>query len=210
MTGGGRTRAEETGQGRRLTLTPISFDIVVALGQLPDGLRLSPLAQAIGSPVSSVQAALRILVATRFAERVEAAPPHYRLDVTNPAYEHLLGLSTIQPEPAHVIAILLRANPAVTFAAVDAGGFVASVLGTSGEAGTDHDRLTSALATVRAAREDVPPVELHEHDELARHLAISVGLRGRVRSAIVLKGRVPKPSTAPSGRASSGSRQLVR
>jgi hypothetical protein len=210
MTGSGRSRADATGPGRRLTLTPISFDIVVALGQLPDGLRLSPLAQAIGSPVSSVQAALRILVATRFAERVEAAPPHYRLDVTNPAQGHLLGLSMIQPDPAHVVAILLRANPAVTFAAVDAGGFVASVLGASGEAGTDHDRLTSALAAIRAARDDVPPVELHEHEELARHLAISVGLRGRIRSAIVLKGRLPKPSTTPSGRAATGARQLVR
>ena len=210
MTGSGTTRLAETGQGRRLTLTPISFDIVAALGQLPGGLRLSPLALAIGSPVSSVQAALRILVATRLAERVEAAPPHYRLDVKNPAHEHLLGLSMIQPDPAHVVAILLRANPAVTFAAVDAGGFVASVLATSGEAGTDHDRLTSALGAIRAARDDVPPVELHEHEELARHLAISIGLRGRIRSAIVLKGRVPKPSTTPSGRASTGARQLVR
>ncbi len=122
MTGRGRLRGEDAAPARRLTLTPISFDIVVALGQLSDGLRLSPLAQAIGSPVSSVQAALRILVATRLAERVEAAPPYYRLNTANPAYQHLLGLAMVQPEPAHVAAILLRANPAVVFAAVDAGG----------------------------------------------------------------------------------------
>src|SRR5919112_5097091 len=118
---------DDSGSARRLTLTPISFDIVVALGQAPEGMRLSPLAQAIGSPISSVQAALRILVATRLAERIEAAPPHYQLNRSNPAYGHLLGLATVQPDPSHVAAILLRANPSVTFAAVDAGGFVAGL-----------------------------------------------------------------------------------
>jgi hypothetical protein len=210
MTGSGRSRIDAAGQARRLTLTPISFDIVAALGQLPDGLRLSPLALAIGSPVSSVQAALRILVSTGLAERVDAAPPHYRLDRANPAHGFLLGLSMVQPDPAHVVAILLRANPAITFAAVDAGGFVAGVVGgTAGDEETDRDRLTGALETIRASRDDVPPVELMDQDELARHLAVSVGLRGRIRDAIVLKGRVPKASGS-LGRSAAGARQLVR
>lgn len=211
MTGGGRLRGEDAGPARRLTLTPISFDIVVALGQLGDGLRLSPLAQAIGSPVSSVQAALRILVATKLAERVEAAPPYYRLNTANPAYQHLLGLAMVQPDPAHVAAILLRANPAVVFAAVDAGGFVAGLAaGDDEETRADRERLLRALETIRVDREDVPPVELLEQEELTRHLVVSVGLRDRIRAAIVLKGRIPRGSTAPADRTPGGVRQLVR
>lgn len=211
MTASGRSPGDAAGSPRRLTLTPISFDIVAALGQLGDGLRLSPLAQAIGSPISSVQAALRILVATRLAERVDVTPPYYRLNRTNPAYEHLLGLATVQPEPAHVVAILLRANPSIVFAAVDAGGFVAGLApndGTSIDA--DRDRLLRSLDAIRDARDDVPPVELLEHDELTRHLAVSVGLRDRIRAAIVLKGRVPRASSVPAGRPAAGARQLVR
>ena len=44
--------------GRRLALTPIGLDVISALAHAPAGLRLTPLAQVIGSPVSSVQAAL--------------------------------------------------------------------------------------------------------------------------------------------------------
>ena len=210
MTGGGRSSGDDAGAARRLTLTPISFDIVVALGQLPEGLRLSPLAQAIGSPVSSVQAALRILVATRLAERVDTAPPHYELNRSNPAYAHLLGLAMVQPDPSHVAAILLRANPAVVFAAVDAGGFVAGLAASDPETEVARDRLLRALDTIRDSRDDVPPVELLEQDELTRHLTVSVGLRDRIRAAIVLKGRVPRGTTAPAGRSASGVRQLVR
>lgn len=211
MTAGGRSRGDDAGSPRRLTLTPISFDIVAALGQLSDGLRLSPLAQAIGSPISSVQASLRILVATRLAERVDGTPPYYRLNRANPAYAHLLGLATVQPDPAHVVAILLRANPAVLFAAVDAGGFIAGLAPADGPAiDGDRDRLLRSLDAIRDVRDDVPPIELLEQDELTRHLAVSVGLRDRVRAAIVLKGRVPRASSVPAGRSATGARQLVR
>jgi hypothetical protein len=211
MTGSGRSRPNDGGAARRLTLTPISFDIVVALGQQPDGFRLSPLAQAIGSPVSSVQAALRILVATRLAERVEAAPPYYRLNRSNPAYAHLLGLAMVQPDPGHVAGILLRANPAVAFAAVDARGFVAGLVpGMVADPESDRDRLLRALDTIRESRDNVPPIELFEQDELARHLTVSVGLRDRIRSAIVLKGRIPKTQGVPASRPAAGVRQLVR
>lgn len=211
MTGGDRPGSDRVGHGRRLTLTPISFDIVVALGQLPEGLRLSPLAHAIGSPVSSVQAALRILVSARLAERVDATPPHYRLNRASPALDHLLGLSLVQPEPAHVVAILLRASPAVTFAVVDGGGFVAGVAQEDGgRADAPEGLLSGALDTIRASRDDVPPVELVEHEELARLLAVSVGLRSRIRDAIVLKGRLPTARTKRIVPEEAGARQPVR
>ncbi len=74
----------------------------------------------------------------------------------------------------------------------------------------DRDRLIQALETIRVDREDVPPVELMEQEELTRHLVVSVGLRDRIRAAIVLKGRIPRGSTAPAGRTPAGVRQLVR
>ena len=208
MTGGGRRTRDEAGQGRRLTLTPISFDIVAALGQVPDGLRLSPLAQAIGSPVSSVQAALRILVASGLADRLGPAPPHYRLAPTHPARDHLHRLSLVLPEPAHVIGIVLRASPAVSFACVDAAGFVAAL---PGGAPAARAEFLAALDSIRSDHPDVPPVDLHDADELARLITVSIGLRDRVREAIVLKGRVPStPPSNRSRRAANRDRLLVR
>ncbi|HSK51388.1 MAG TPA: hypothetical protein VLA44_01435 [Clostridia bacterium] len=209
MTGGGDRGRPAAAPPRRLTLTPISFDIAIALGQLPEGLRLSPLAHAIGSPVSSVQAALRILVSTGLAVRTRTTPPMYRLAEDHPAVEPLVTLSIVVAEPAHALAILLRANPAVRFAAVDSRGFVVAL---SGEPGDDRVRLDRAMEAVRGARIEVPRVELFEEQELGRHLAVSVGLRDRVRSAIVLKGHPPaRPGPAPpTTRRTEAERQLVR
>jgi hypothetical protein len=209
MTGGGSRDRAAAVQPRRLTLTPISFDIAIALGQLPEGLRLSPLAHAIGSPVSSVQAALRILVATGLAVRVGSSPPVYRLAEQHPAFEPLVALALTVSEPAHVLAILLRANPAVQFAAVDSRGFMAAIREDAIEA---RHRLDRSLETTRSTSDAVPRMELFDEQELVRHLAVSVGLRDRVRSAIVLKGHVP--SRAAATRSASvrraGERELVR
>jgi len=175
MTNGAEGGIDEAGSGRRLTLTPIGLDIVIALGQLPDGLRLSTLAHAIGSPVSSVQAALRVLAL---------------------------------PDAAHATAISARANPAVDLAVVDSAGFVLAV--SSAATPDDRVRLTETLAAIRAIRPDAPPVEIFDEGELTRLLAVSIGLRDRIRRAVVLKGRVPRGSRAPGTASASRSRQTVR
>lgn len=193
--------------GRRLTLTPISFDIVIALAQLPDGLRLSSLAHAIGSPVSSVQAALRVLVANRLAVRRGSSPPVYALAATHPAGRALQELALALPEPAHATAIAVRANPAVELAVVDSAGFLVGIA-SSGDAAA-RARLTDTLAAIRTRRPDVPPVELVDQAELTRHLAVSLGLRDRVRRAVVLKGRIPRTGSAPVGRPATTRRQPV-
>ena len=56
-------------------------------------------------------------------------------------------------------------------------------------AGT-HERLTRSLASVAAARSDAPPVQLLTIDELTRLSSVSLGLRARLASAVVLKGRL--------------------
>jgi hypothetical protein len=182
-----RARSAPDPGGRRLALTPISLDVVAALAHDPDGMRLTPLAHAIGSPVSSVQAALRILLANDLIARDADQPPRYRL-AAHPAAEALVEFAVLLPEPAHVLGVVLRASPAVLYAAADRAGFVVAVEPGSGPA---RDRLDRTLAIVRDARSDVPPVEQSELPELARIVAVSVGLRSRLDSAVTLKGRLP-------------------
>ncbi len=180
---------------RRLTLTPIGFDIVIALGQDPAGLRLSTLAHAIGSPVSSVQAVLRVLVANGLVLRNETSPPDYRLAPDHPGREALEQLALVLPEPAHAVGIALRASPAIEIAVVDAAGFIAGIVPAAHA--DDRDRLERALATVGRARTHVPDVELHEAPDLRRLLSVSIGFRDRVRRAILLKGRIPRDAGGP-------------
>jgi hypothetical protein len=175
--------------GRRLTLSPIGFDIVLALTQTPNGLRLADIGRIIGSPVSSVQTALRVLIANRLVERGDVEPPRYSLAPRHPAREELASLATVLPEPAHAIGIILRANPAVCFAAVDSLGFVV------GECrDPDHAAMAALdrhLELVTTARADAPGMTRMTDDELGRLARVAVGLRDRIADALTIKGRPP-------------------
>lgn len=184
--------------GRRLALTPIGLDVVVALAHVPGGLRLTPLAAAIGSPVSSVQAALRILLANGLVVRDAGVPPDYAL-ADHPAREALIDLSVVLPEAVHALGLVLRASPAVAMAALDRDGFVAG-LDPDAPAGS-RERLTSSLEAIASARHDAPPVQVSELPELRRMAAVSVGLRARLTSAVAIKGKAEFGSTR--GRATS-------
>jgi hypothetical protein len=188
--------------GRRLALTPIGLDVVAALGHDPDGLRLTPLADVIGSPVSSVQAALRILMANGLVSRTSGSPPTYHL-ADHPARTALVDLSVLLLEPAHTLGIILRASRAVAVSAVDLEGFVAGLDPTVPAAA--HDRLRASLDAIAAAWPDAPSVHLSDLAELDRMAAVSVGLRTRLNAAVTLKGR---PVT-PDGAARRGTRTSV-
>ena len=187
--------------GRRLALTPIGLDVITALAHEPAGLRLTPLAQVIGSPVSSVQAALRILLANRLVRRDGDQPPTYRL-APHPARDALIDVSLLLPEPAHAIGLLLRASGAVRYAVVDRDGFVAGVEDVIGEPA--HDRLVRSIATISTSRTDAPPVQLASMDELVRLTAVSIGSRARLASAIPLKCRLPARGESAAGRDRDG------
>lgn len=182
--------------GRRLTLSPIGFDIVLALGQAPDGLRLADLAHVIGSPVSSVQTALRILVANEIVRREAVEPPRYRLSPAHPARDELVSLATVLPDASHAIAITLRANPLVVWAAVDSLGFIASErdADASPAAGELLDR---HLGMIAAARTDAPQVMRMSETELNRLVKVAVGLAARARKALTIKGRAPVLQRVP-------------
>jgi hypothetical protein len=181
---------------RRLTLSPIGFDIVLALSQTPAGLRLADLAHVIGSPVSSVQTALRILVANQIVTRQAVEPPRYRLDEEHPAREELVSLAAVLPEPAHAIGVVLRANPTVGYAAVDALGFIASEVARSTDevarAALDH-----VLLHIATSRPEAPAVMRMTDAELERLIKVAVGLRARAQRATTIKGRSPAPGNEP-------------
>ena len=174
---------------RRLTLSPIGFDIVLALSQAIDGLRLADIAHVISSPISSAQTALRILVANDIAQRLAKEPPRYRLAPGHPARAELISLAAVLPEAPHAIGVVLRANEAIGYAAVDADGFLASL---RTDAPADSvEVLDRQLGMISAARPDAPEVVRIPEDELERHLRVAVGLRARLRRAVTIKGAPP-------------------
>lgn len=198
MTGPGSRRPIPEPLGRRLALTPIGLDVVAALAHDPLGMRLTPLAVAIGSPVSSVQAALRILLANGLVVRDHQTPPLYAL-APHPARDALIQLSLLLPEAAHVLGVVLRASSAVAVATVDLDGFAAGL-----EPATDEvlrARLEDSLATIARARPDAPPVQLADLGEWQRLASVSVGTRARLQSAVVLKGAIDRITRSDRRRA---------
>jgi hypothetical protein len=181
--------------GRRLTLSPIGFDIVLALSQASEGMRLADLAHVIGSPMSSTQTALRILVANDIVRRVGQEPPRYRLATDHPARSELAALAAVLPDAPHAIGIVLRANPAVAYAAVDAAGFLVSEKHRSPRSAAET--LDQTLALVAGARADAPQVLRISDDEFARHVRVAVGLRTRARRAVTIKGEPPSAARPP-------------
>ena len=172
----------------RLTLSPIGLDVILAASQVPHGIRLSDLATVIGSPVSSVQTALRILIGSGLIRRLGGSAPRYAL-AAHPAHEQLVALATVLPEAEHAIAILLRASPAVSFAAADRGGFILAVDDGAAEAAA---LLDGHLGMIRATREPLPAIVRIPSPEFGRLLLVDLELRSRLQAAIVLKGSLPR------------------
>jgi hypothetical protein len=183
----------EAGSGRRLSISPIGFDCVLALSQAGVGLRLAELAHAIGSPVSSVQTVLRILLANGLVVRIEDDPPRYLLSGTHPAVNELAALATVLAEPERAMGIVLRANPAVTYAGVDGAGFIVAVDEANPAATAALER---HLGLVAAARPTTPSVLRMSAPEFRRMLRVSIGVRARVGDAIALRG---SPTGTPTG-----------
>lgn len=180
---------------RRLTLTPIAFDLILAFSQVRAGIRLSDLAHIVGAPVSSVQACLRILLANDIVDRHGDDRATYRLSPDHPAQVALVNVAAVLPEPEHVIGILLRANPAVSFAAIDRQGFV---FATSDDAdAADTGRLDGAIGAVRAARRPSPVLMQLGGAEFGRLARVDIGLVARLVEAVRLKGHLPIAHSPP-------------
>ncbi len=187
--------------GRRLTLSPIGFDVILALSQAPSGFRLAELAQVIGSPVSSVQTALRVLVSNGIVRREGDDPPRYVLTSDHPANAPLVSTATLIGDAAHAIGVLLRASPAVAWAGVDGAGFL---VGLAADPPADAlPLLVRQLDAVTQHRPEAPAVERLPYAELDRLARVALELRSRIRRAVTIKGRPPaaaRDSEAQAGR----------
>lgn len=183
--------------GRRLSLSPIGFDLILALSQAPAGFRLAELAQVIGSPVSSVQTALRVLVANDIVLREGIDPPRYRLVPTHPASASLVSTATVIGDAAHAIGVLLRASPAVAWAGVDSAGFL---VGLAADPPADAlPALDRQLAALAQARPDAPGIERMPLAELERLARVALELRARIRGTVTIKGRAPAAARDAGG-----------
>ena len=180
-----------------LRLSALGFDVVLALGSAPDGMRLSEVASAIASPPSSVQRVLGTLREAGVVVRSGGRTPLHRLNPDHPARDELVRVAAVLPEPAHALAIVLRSSPAVTFASYDGIGFVVAVDDRGAEAIAALDTQLGAVAGARLTTPDVLRVAA---DELAHLLEIMPGLRVRVRAGLLVKGRAPPGSMGPAAK----------
>jgi hypothetical protein len=114
----------------------------------------------------------------------------------HPARDALVALGLTFPEATHALAVVVRASPAVAFAAVDANGFV---VGIDPEASSEaRARLETSVRELAAARSDMPPVEMSSLKELGRLTRVSVGLRTRLDSAVTIRGALERPGPPPT------------
>ena len=178
-----------TGSGQQLSLSPIGFQVVLALSQTPDGLRLTEIAHIIGSPVSSAQAALRVLMSNGVVRKEGAETPRYVLSPAHPAGAALVGTAIVIGDPARSIGVILRANPAVAWAAVDAGGFLAGL--EPNIQGASLETLEQHLKMIEDARPGSPVVERMPMPELERLVKVALDVRARAREALTIKGQAP-------------------
>ena len=191
---------------RRLTLTPLGLDVIAALAHDHRGIRLTPLATIIGAPVSSTQAALRILMRHRIVSSVREDVPVYRLD-RHPARGSLIDVAITTADPAQSIATVLRSSAAVAVALVDEQGFIVGVDPAADDG--DRERLLGSLVRIRDAHPAAPPVQTNAIEDLARLVRVSIGSRARLASAVALKGSMALvDSTRVGGRESL--RQAMR
>jgi hypothetical protein len=200
-----RVVGEDELPGRRLTLTPLGLDVIAALAHDCRGIRLTPLATILGVPVSSTQAALRLLMRHGIVTSVREEVPVYQLD-GHPARDSLIDVAITTADPAHVTATVLRSSGAVAVALVDEQGFVVG-LDPDG-LDEDRERLTDSLTRIHAGHPDAPPVEISALDELARLMRVSIGSRARLVRAVVLRGSLERIAASrervPDGVRSAG------
>jgi hypothetical protein len=112
----------------------------------------------------------------------------------HPARLELISLAAVLPDPPHAIGVILRANPAVAYAAVDGEGFLVSERHHPPKGA--RETLDQQLEHIAGARAKTPDIVRIAEDELERHLRVAVGLRARVRRAVTIKGHPPGATQA--------------
>lgn len=161
--------------------------LLVALSQAPEeGLSLREIARSLETSDSTVLVALRRLVAAGIAavDRGDRRP-RYRLGGSErERLARQVALSTLPPDEA--IALTVRANPAVEFAARDRDGLIVVMSDRAHPA--DARRIAETLEGLSPA---VPVLSAY-HADVVRALAKDRSLRERALRARTLKGDVER------------------
>lgn len=180
-----------------LVSSPAALDLVLALAQRREGARLAELAAAAGISLSSAQTAVKLLLADGIVERDAGPRPRYRLRADHPARGALLTFAAQYAPAPRALAVVLRANPAVEFAARDRGGYLV-VEGALADP-RDVALLDETLRLVRGDRDQAPRIARFGHHELIDALRDDPAPRRRAERATIVKGSLARsfPSRAP-------------
>ncbi len=168
---------------RRINISGTGLEIVLALSQSP-GARATELAAVLELPLTTVDAALRVLVTLGIVER-DASHRRYTLRAQHAAYAELIALAERMPSMQRAMDVVLRANDAVDFAARDDDGYIVAV---EPEAGADLDALDGALERINAGREEAPQVMRFDVGDFNRLLRVVPSLRARAVAARTVTG----------------------
>jgi len=164
----------------------LGIRVLTALGQAPGGLRLSAIADAVEAPLTSVDAAVRRLVA---ADLVERAADRRYLRGEAAQVDLLLRLGYGTREGA---AAGLRANRLVLYAGRDETGWLLAIRGRHGD---------PAFARLLALRGSIgEPLELVEVDSLSSSEASVYRARAERAETIVGSAARAFPRPARKGR----------
>src|SRR5918996_115106 len=135
-------------------------EVLVALGQRPQGTSLSEIAAALSAPLSSVQRAVSSLSGGGFLRSEDGRAATHRLNPDHPAAEALAEFSLRVLPVERSADIVLRANPAVEFAGRDREGYLV-VLSPFAEP-VDIARLQATLDRINHGRPDAHQVRILE------------------------------------------------
>lgn len=193
----------------KLIASPLAIDLLVALTQRREGVRLAELASALGVPLTSAQRAMRILLADGAVEREGRTRPRYRLRPEHPGLAVLMDFAFHASPADRTLPIVLRASPSLEFAARDAAGYL--VVEHPLADPRDLVLLDDALLRLERVGRPVRLVRLGHHEAIARVREDAV-LRSRVARALILKGSLARsfPGAAgalPRGRRTNRSRR---
>jgi predicted nucleotidyltransferase len=174
-----------------------ALDLVLALTQLRGGARLAELATASDISLSTAQTAMRLLLSDRVVTREGGHRPRYRLRADHRASDAIVQMAARYAPAPHSLDLVLRANPAIEFAARDRDGYIVV------EHPLADPRDLAALEHVAAligAGGDGPRMTRFTHHDLVDRLRDDPGPLRRAEAATRLKGSLARSFSAPMPR----------
>lgn len=183
-------------------------EVVVALTQRPDGMRLNEIADALSAPLSSIQRVVTSLTEDHLVEAEAERPRRYSINMRHPAANGLAEFSLRLVPVERAMDVAVRANRAVEFAGRDRRGYLI-VLSPFAEP-IDIVRLSSILEQINRLREDAVRFEITEREDVRETLRESLDLRERGLLMTAVKGSAARTFRNPHEHGSFDASNLGR